>query len=448
MVMKAILQPLYLTEANERETGERRRQLAVLRELYAGEGEFLEERPLGSPIPQEADAVLFPQMIGAVFTHRADLGELKLPVIVLTSSFGTVEMWDWEIVSYLRLQMGLTVFTPYNTDLAKVLLRGLAAKKRMKGGINFLMFQDDPGEGMQAYIFKRFYWWEQESSRTIEDAFGVHLVYRSWKAVNERARQISDAAAAALWKERPVPCEGIDEARIRKAVKLYMAVKEAIDETGNVYGVGSNCLNESFHSDTTPCLAWNWIFEYDHIMWACEGDTVSMISQFILYSALQKPLMMTNIYPFLVGMAALKHERIDKFPEIADPDNHALGVHCGYFGFAPQSFCTSWTVRPKVLAIVNDDAHVIDCRMKRGPVTMAKLQSDMRGLIVIEAEIEDYAQYPGSDCRNGALIRYRNRNGHQVMEGLSSHHAIIIEGNITHELVQLAKIYGFRIQVL
>ena len=60
------------------------------------------------------------------------------------------------------------------------------------------------------------------------------------------------------------------------------------------------------------------------------------------------------------------------------PDNHALGVHCGYFGFAPQSFCCRWMMRPKVLEIVNDDAIVIDCEMAPGPITMAKLRPDMK----------------------------------------------------------------------
>jgi L-fucose isomerase-like protein len=357
-------------------------------------------------------------------------------------------MWDWEIVNYLRLQLGLNVFTPYNIELARVVLRAMAAKRMMAGGVNFLMFQDDPGEGMQAYIFKRFYWWEDECTKTIEKAFNIKIVYKSWKAVNERARQIPDAEAAALWKERAVPQEGVKEADILKAVKLYIAIREVINTVGNVYGVGGNCLNESFNSDTTPCLAWNWVFEHDHIIWACEGDTVTLISKFILYSALQKPMMMTNIYPFLVGMAALKHEKIDTFPDIVDPDNHALGVHCGYFGLAPQSFCTHWIMRPKALQIVNDNAIVIDCRMKCGPITMAKLRSDMKGITIIEAEIEDYVQYPGSDCRNGALIHYQNGSGHKVMEALSSHHAILIQGNITHELLQMAKVYGFDTEVI
>ena len=446
--MKAVLLPLYFKEANERETGERRRQIETLKELYSDTADFLSEQPLGSPIPGGVDAILFPQMIGAIFSHRSDLGSCTLPVIILTSSFGTVEMWDWEIVSYLRLQLGLNVFTPYNIELAKVILRSIAAKRQMKGGVNFLMFQDDPGEGMQAYIFKRFYWWEKECTEAIERSFNIRIVYKSWKTVNERAGQIPDTDAAALWKERSVPNEGVKEGNILKAVKLYMAIREVIEATKNVCGVGGNCLNESFSSETTPCLTWNWVFEHDRIIWACEGDTVTLISKFILYSALQKPMMMTNIYPFLVGMAALKHEKIDTFPDIADPDNHALGVHCGYFGFAPQSFCTHWIMRPKVLAIVNDNAIMIDCRMKCGPITMAKLRSDMKGITIIEAEIEDYVQYPGSDCRNGALIRYRNHSGHKVMEALSSHHAILIQGNITHELVQMAKVYGFSIEVI
>jgi hypothetical protein len=446
--MKATLLPLYFTEANERENNERRQQLALLREHYGAEAEFLPEQPLGTEIPGGADAVLFPQLIGALFSYTPELAAIRIPVVVLTSAFGTVEMWDWEIVSYLRLQLKLTVFAPYTTDLAKVILRSIAAQKLMQEGVNFLMFQDDPGEGMQAYIFKRFYWWEAECTQDIEDAFGIRIVYQSWKGVNARAREIPDGEAAALWEQWAVPAEGLSREAILKAVKLYLAIKEAIDTTGNVWGVGGNCLNESFHSDTTPCLAWNWIFEHDKLIWACEGDTVTLISTFILYSGLKRPMMMTNIYPFLVGMAALKHERIDTFPDIDDPDNHALGVHCGYFGFAPRSFCTHWVMRPKALAIVSDDAVVIDCRMKTGPVTLAKLQSDMKGLIIIEAELEDYVQYPGSDCRNGALLRYKNKNGHRVMEELSSHHAIIIQGNITHELTQLAKVYGFTTRVL
>ena len=234
---------------------------------------------------------------------------------------------------------------------------------------------------------------------------------------------------------------GVQTCALPISVKVYIAVKAVIDEIGDVAGVGSNCLNESFHCDTTPCLAWNMLFERDNVIFACEGDTLTLLSTYILYRSMEKPVMMTNLYPFLVGMAALAHEKIDKFPDIEDPDNHALGVHCGYFGLAARPFCTEWTLRPKVLEIVNDDAVMVDCRMPEGPVTLAKINPGFKKLTIIEAEIEAYVQYPGSDCRNGALIRYRD--GHKVMEALSSHHALIITGNVKPQLLQLAKVFGW-----
>ena len=438
--MKAKVVPIYFHGRNDREVRGYEDQLARIEELYGREAKILPSIELGGEIPQDADAVLFPQLFGAVFRQRELIKKISLPILIITSEFGTVEMWDWEIVAWLRDELSKNVFFPYNAEMARVILRAFSVRKSMQKGIKFLMFQDDPGEGMQVYLFKKFYWWNESCTEQIEKAFGIHIVYKSWKEVNKKAGRIEDSDAWILWEERKVPQAGVSRESILKAVKLYMAIKEAIEETGDVHGVGANCLNESFHSCTTPCLAWNWIYEYDHIIWACEGDTVTMISEFIIQETLKAPMMMTNIYPFLIGMAALKHEKIQKFPDIEDPDNHALGVHCGYFGFAPQSFCSKWMMRPKVLEIVNEDAVAIDCEMEKGPVTMAKLRPDMKKMTIIEAEIEDYVQYPGSDCRNGALLKYSNGNGHRIMESLSSHHAILIRGRVTYLLQQMCRV--------
>ncbi len=442
--MKARLVPVYFSEANEREQNEFQMQMERLRGFYSDVAEFLPPVRLGEKLP-EADAVLFPQLIFAAFRHNDIFKKIDLPIVVLTSRFGTVEMWDWEIVTYLR-DIGCNVFSPYTVELAKTILRAIAVKKSLKDGAKFLMFQDTPGEGMQANIFKRFYWWEQESTDTMQDVFGLKLIYRSWKELNDRARELSDEEAAKACADWDIHQEGVCQKNYYKAVKVYMAVKEVIAEIGDVAGVGANCLNESFHSDTTPCLAWNMLFERDNIIWACEGDTLTLLSTYILYRSMEKPIMMTNLYPFLVGMAALAHEKIDRFPDIADPDNHALGVHCGYFGLVPRQFCCEWTMRPKVLEIVNEDAIVLDGRFPVGPVTLAKIYPGFQKLSIIKAEIEDYVQYPGSDCRNGALIRYQD--GHKVMDALSSHHSLIISGDVTPALLQLAKVFGWQANVL
>ncbi|MGI6140737.1 MAG: hypothetical protein ACOYEH_03255 [Caldicoprobacterales bacterium] len=440
--MKARLVPLYFTEANKRERQEFEEQIVRLRQLYGDVAEILPEVNVGESLPADADAILFPQLIYAAFRHDDELTGYGLPMIVLTSRFGTVEMWDWEIVTYLR-DLGCTVFSPYSIDIARVVLRGIAVKSSLSSGAKFLVFQDSPGEGMQANIFKRFYWWEKESTRMMEEVFGCKLIYYSWKKVGDDAKLISDEEAKKVSADWDIKSEGVSEKAFLRAVKVYIAVKKVINEIGEVAGVGANCLNESFNCDTTPCLAWNMLFERDNIIFACEGDTLTLLSTYIIYRSIEKPIMMTNLYPFLVGMAALAHERIDKFPEIEDPDNHALGVHCGYFGLAPRSFCSEWTLRPKVLEIVNDDAIMVDCRFPIGKVTLAKIYPGFKKLSVIEAEIVDYVQYPGSDCRNGALIRYKD--GHKVMDALCSHHSLIISGDVRPQLAQMAKVFGFNI---
>lgn len=446
--MKATLLPMYLPERNEREKQEFSAQLENLKTMYKDEARFLEPVSAEAEVPEDADSVVFPQLTGKAFGLKDTLARIKTPIVVLTSQFGTVEMWDWEIVSFLREEIGLTIFAPYQVEMAKVILRALGCKRGMGKGMRFLMFQDSPGEGMQANIFKRFYWWEDECTDRIERAFGIKIVYRSYKELNRQAAGISDSRAEEACTDWEVSAEGVTCENYLKAVKLYVAVKDVIAEIGEVSGVGANCLNESFHSGTTPCLAWNMLYEKDHILWACEGDTVTLVSKFIIYSALRRPLMMTNIYPFLVGMAALKHEKIDEFPDIPNADNHALGVHCGYFGFAPQSFCSRWTLKPKVLEIVDENALMVDCEMAPGPVVLAKIHPNMKKMVLIEAEIKGYEQYPGSDCRNGALIHFKNDNGHQVMQTLCSHHALIVGGDCTHELLQMAQVYGFATELL
>ncbi|MCL2248134.1 MAG: hypothetical protein FWC13_02575 [Oscillospiraceae bacterium] len=440
--MKATIAVIRFDNINEREQTTFEAQCKNLENLYGDVATFLPPITIGESLPKEADAVVFPQLVGQAYSQTENLKEISLPVIILTSEFGTVEMWDWEIVTYLR-DAGLNVFSPYSVELAKSILRAIASKRQMREGVRFLMFQDDPGEGMQAGIFKRFYWWESECTEALEKTFGIRIFYKSYKELGVSAKQISDEKAREVSAAWDIPMEGVTEENYLRAVKVYIAVKDVIAEIGGVEGVGANCLNESFHSDTTPCLAWNMLYEKDGLLWVCEGDTLSLISKFLFYSALQKPIMMTNIYPFLMGMAALKHEKIDSFPDVDNPDNHALGVHCGYFGLAPQSFCDRWVLRPKVLEIVGDDALMVDCRMATGPITMAKLHSDMKKITLIACEIVDYVQYPGSDCRNGALIHYLGDNGHEVMDALSSHHALLIAGDQIPVLKQVARIFDF-----
>jgi L-fucose isomerase-like protein len=402
---------------------------------------LLEPTALGSSIP-DADAVIFPQLLGEAFKRIEDIKKIEMPLMAVTSEFGTVNMWDWEIVNFLKAT-GIKTFAPYDLALTKTICRALAVKREMRGA-KFLVYQDNPGEGFQASIFKRFYWWEDACTAALKEKFGVTIEKRSFKALGEAAKQISDREAKDVLKAREINTEGVSRQALNSALKIYIAVKRELERDPAIQGVGINCLNESHFSDTTPCLAWNMLFEEMGMIWGCEADTMSMATKYIVHRALGAPIMMSNIYPFLMGMAALKHERIDKFPDVAEPENHLLVAHCGYLGVLPQSFSTEWQLKSKVLAIVDENATAIDARMPVGKLTLVKLNHTFDKLMVAKAHLESYVQYPDSDCRNGAVIRIKD--GHRMMNSFYSHHNCLVTDHWGKELVNVAKVFDFEIE--
>jgi len=419
------------------------RQMGCLRRLLGEEAEFLPVRELGTDLPP-ADAVVLPQLLGEAYRKLDAFRSIRCPILVITSEFGTVSMWDWELAAYLRAE-GIETIAPYNLHQARALCRALGVKQALTKS-KFLVFQDDPGEGFQASIFKRFYWWESECTARIREKFGLEIERKSFRQLGESARGIADAEADELLAARRVASAGLATLSLRNAAKLYLAIRRELDADPTIQACGINCLNESHFSDTTPCLAWDWLYEDRKLIWGCEGDTMAMLTKYLLHHSLDVPIMMTNLYPFLLGQAALKHERISEFPAVPDPENHILVAHCGYLGVLPRAFSTEWTLRPKVLAIVDENASAIDARLPEGAVTLAKLGPRLDSLSLAEGTLTGYAQYPDSDCRNGGVIRVRD--GHQLMNSLSSHHYLLMTGHQRASLELVLRVFGIRLEVV
>ncbi len=437
--MKARLIPLYF-ESRDNEFDE---QLAILKELLTDDAEFLEERPLGALLP-EAEAIIFPQLLGEVYRRMDMFKEIDLPILAVTSEFGTVLMWDWEITSYLQAA-GLRVIAPYSLEQTKKACRALGIKRELKE-TKFLVYQDNPGEGFQASIFKRFYWWEDECTQRMMEKFGVTIIKKSYREMGAAAQTIPDVEAEAVWKDWEWPT-AVTTPQLLSAIKLYIMVKREIENDPTIRGVGINCLNESHFSDSTPCLAWSMLYQEMGLIWGCEADTMSMLTQYLLHKSLGMPIMMTNLYPFLMGQAALKHERIPNFPEVeSNPDNHILAAHCGYLGVVPPSFSTEWTLRSKVLAIVDDNATAIDARLPEGDMTLAKLSSSMNKLVVTEGELTAYTQYDDSDCLNGAVLRVPD--GRHLVNNLASHHSLLMSGHHLADIEMVGQLFNIEVEKL
>jgi hypothetical protein len=436
--MKAKFAPIYFHSADDPDFA---RQVDILRGLLADEAEILAPVGLGEELP-ECDGVIFPQMLGEAYRRLEQIKALPQPLMVITSEFGTVSMWDWEINSYLAAK-GVTVIAPNSLEKTKMACRAFALKRQLRGS-KFLVYQDQPASGgKQDAIFKRFYWWEPECIHAIQDGYGLKVIKKSFKKMAEDASAISDAEAEAAWAERnrATPVGRVTHRAILSAMKTYMAVKRDLDQDPSIIAVGINCLNESQYSDTTPCLAWNLLYEEQRMVWGCEADIVSMLTEVLVSKTISAPFMMTNMYPFLMGQAALKHENIPYFPEVdAGPENHILAAHCGYLGVLPQSFSTEWALREKVLAIVDDNATAIDARLPVGEITLVKLVPPFDRLSVIEGELRSYAQFENSDCLNGAVMRVTD--GKKMVDALASHHYIVTVGHNQNELEMVAKVFG------
>jgi L-fucose isomerase-like protein len=276
------------------------------------------------------------------------------------------------------------------------------------------------------------------------DKFGITLVKKSFSELGARAKQIPDQAAEQVQQTWQINTGGISDRQLKSALKVYIALKGELEQDPAIGGIGINCLNESHFSDTTPCLAWNMLYEEKGLIWGCEADTVSMLTKYILHKSLGVPIMMTNLYPFLMGQAALKHERIGAFPAVAEPENHILAAHCGYFGVVPQSFSTEWTLRSKVLRIVDENATAIDARFPTGSITLAKLHPSFDQMTVAEGTLEDYAQYPGSDCLNGAVIKIPD--GNRLLKMMASHHYLLLTGHNRVDIELVAQVFDFTVQ--
>jgi len=443
--MKAILVPVFFKSADDPDFV---KQLAAIQPLLADVAEFLEPVKLGSPIPP-TDGVIFPQMLGDAYRRLEEIQALPQPIMVVTSEFGTVSMWDWEINTYLTAK-GVKVIAPNTLDKTVIACRAFALKRQLKRS-KFLVYQDQPASagGNQDEIFKRFYWWEPECVAAIENRYGLKIVQKSFKQLAADARAIQDEDAQRVWNEKQAktPVAGLTNRAVLSAVKLYMQVKADLDADPSIIAAGMNCLNESRFCETTPCLAWNFLYEDQRIIWGCEGDTVSMLTEVLLAKTIDVPFMMTNLYPFLMGQAALKHEHIPNFPPVdGNPNNYILAAHCGYLGVVPQSFSTEWTLRGKVLAIVDDNAHAMDARLPEGPITLVKLTPPFDRWSVIEGQLPKYAQFSDSHCLNGAVIEVPN--GPKMVDEVVSHHYIITTGHNQNALEMVSKVFDLEIKTI
>ncbi|MDX2381233.1 MAG: hypothetical protein QNM02_15905, partial [Acidimicrobiia bacterium] len=254
------------------------RQLEHLQRVLDGYVMWADPVHIDQPVSDDVDAVIVPDLNGLAYRMVESFRRIDHPILVITSEFGTVSMWDWEIRDHLR-RRGVDTIAPTSLAESHDVCRALAVKSQMRNG-SMLAYQDDLGAGMQPDIFKRFYWWEDECVGLVTEKLGVTVERRSFRELAARAAAVPEARVDDAWQrwEGRIPILDLSPTARLEAMRLYVALNDELDEAGEVIAAGINCLNESATSPTTPCLAWNLLFEDRGIMWGCEADLTSMLT--------------------------------------------------------------------------------------------------------------------------------------------------------------------------
>lgn len=161
MITKPRMLPVYLEEQPSESF---HIQLDNLRRLTGEIVDWLDPAHIDHRVPDDTSAVVVPDLRGRAYRMVDSFRRIDLPIVIITSEFGTVSMWDWEIRDHLR-RRGVTTIAPTSLQECEDVCRSLAAKETLARS-TMLAYQDDLGAGVQPDIFKRFYWWEDGASKT------------------------------------------------------------------------------------------------------------------------------------------------------------------------------------------------------------------------------------------------------------------------------------------
>ena len=200
------------------------------------------------------------------------------------------------------------------------------------------------------------------------DKFGVSIVKRSFRELGARAKaHPGPAGRRRRWRGWDVPVRRALRPARRSAAKLYLAVSDDLDADPAIRAVGINCLNESHFSDTTPCLAWNMLFQRARPDLGLRGRHAGDAHQVPAAPVARRADHDDQPVSVPAGQRG-PEARTDRelSRRSSEPENHILVAHCGYLGVVPQPFATEWTLRKKVLAIVDENAVAIDARLPIG----------------------------------------------------------------------------------
>jgi hypothetical protein len=241
-----------------------------------------------------------------------------------------------------------------------------------------------------------------------------------------------------------------------QAIRTYLAIREVLEEE-KALGFGVNCFGDLIiHGGRdVPCLAQLLLREEGYIA-ACDGDFIAMTGMVLSNFFLNKPAMMSNLYPVSYVGALTDHfgdplSPGEEYPR-AGWKNFARLAHCGYVGVVSpemtpsgKTYLRSWG---GTYEIKRDGRGCgVDGDLAGGePITVISLASDMQRLMIAQAHVAETTRHPHlPHCEASGLLEFRDLPGFEA--AVSRDHVVVLYGDHQRDFEILAGVLGLEAKI-
>lgn len=450
----AVVQPFLAKE------GKPNIDIIRLGQMLAGTAELMEMVAVQSPTHWEAALSGMPDNVDAIFpvsipaypteiwnSHPLPLVDRGLPVVFWPLlDYDEADFWRWSARDMLR-SLGVEVYIPQNNHEAVALLKALAMKRMLRTS------------KMVVFGEQNFPWNAHAASGPLTQKLGTQIVVRPLKDLRERYPSYSTEVVQQVIRERLAERYVIRDVlspELAQAVRTYLAIREILEEEG-AFGFGLNCFGDLITGGgrDTPCLAQLLLREEGYIA-ACDGDFIAMESMALTSFFLDKPCMMSNMYPLTYVGALTDHFGDPLSPPEATPStarkNMARLAHCGFVGVVSPEMTPSGKTHLRdwggTYEIKRDgrgcgaDGDLVGDQ----PVTIVELCFDARRLLVASARLVETTHHPSMPhCETSALLEFRDLPG--FVKHISREHTVLLYGDAIRDFEILAEVLGLECQV-
>ncbi|HJQ14441.1 MAG TPA: hypothetical protein VJ830_06805, partial [Anaerolineales bacterium] len=380
-------------------------------------------------------------------SHPQALVERGLPVIFWSLlDYDEPDFWRWAARDMLHT-LGVDVHLVRNGGEGVTLLRALALKRFLRGNRMVVI-----GE-------QNFPWNAHAVGDRVTRQLGTEVIVRSLEDMRSRYAKFSTEEILRVRETRLAhryEAGGVRMEELDQAIRTYLSIRDILEEE-RALGFGVNCFGDLIirGGRDTPCLAQLLLREEGYIA-SCDGDFIAMTGMILANFFLNKPAMMSNLYPVSYVGALTDHfgEPLspgDEYPR-SEWRNFARLAHCGYVGVVSPEMTTSGKTYLRswggTYEIKRDGRGCgVDGDLVGGePITVISLASDMKRLMIAKARVAETTRHPHlPHCEASGLLEFRDLVGFE--EAVSRDHVVVIYGDHQRDFEILAGVLGLEAKI-